>query len=162
MKKCNRGVRGVKGFIMQTIGTPLQVPELNLSPEKQGAIQLSEDMQQVLSLLVGFCKNRRILLKASPVGALRTTSSRLIDIKHIVGSGANDEVQGTDIPCSEVMCMGHPDNGGKVWVRSLTTASTSNAWPLGAGEVVGLSVDNYRDMQGLIVVDGESLIVAIA
>lgn len=147
---------------MQTIGTPLQVPELNLSPEKQGGIELSDDMQQVLALLAGFCKNKRKLLKASPVGALRTTSARIIDIKHFTADGNNDTQVGDDVPCSEVMCMGHPDNGGKVWVRSLSTATTSNAWPLGKGEIVNLSVDNFRDLQMLIVVDTEKLIVAYA
>jgi hypothetical protein len=152
----------LKGLIMQQkIGTPLKCPELNLTPEAQG-VELSEVMQQALSLLAVFNKNQRIIVKGSPVGALRTTSSRIQDIKHITGTGANDEVQGTDIPCSEVMCMGHPDNTGKVWVRSLVTATVNNAWPLGAGEVVNISVDNYRDLQGLIVVDGEKLICAIA
>ncbi len=147
---------------MQKIGTPLKCPELNLQPESQGGLELSKDMQQVLSLLTAFNKNKRIIVKASAVGAIRITSSRIQDIKHVPGVGANDTVQGTDIPCSEVMCMGHPDNTGKVWVRSLATATTSNAWPLGAGEVVNISVDNYRDLHGLIVVDKEVLICAIA
>jgi len=147
---------------MAHIGTPLKVPELNLQPEPEGGINLSEDMQQVLSLLTAFSKNRRILLKASPVGALRTTSARLIDIVHFTGSGANDTQQGDDVPCSEVMCMGHPDNDVKVWVRALVTATVDNAWPLDAGEVVGISVDNLRDLQMLIVGDGEKLIVAYA
>lgn len=147
---------------MTRIGTPLKVPELNLQPEQEGGIELSADMQQVLSLLTAFSKNRRIVLKASPVGTLRTTSGRIIDIKQFLGVGANDTQQGDDIPCSEVMCMGHPSNGDKVWVRSLTTATVDNAWPLGAGEAVNISVDNFRDLQMLIVVDGEKLIVAYA
>jgi len=152
----------IKGLIMLRIGTPLKLPELNLQPEQEGSIELSEDMQQVLSLLTGFSKNRRIVLQSSPVGALRTTSARIIDIKHFTGSGANDAQQGHNVPCSEVMCMGHPDNTGKVWVRSLSTAQVTDSWPLGAGEVVNLSVDNLRDLQMLIVEDGEKLIVSYA
>jgi len=152
----------LKGLLMARIGAPLKVPELNLSPDPEGGIELSEDMRQVLSLLTGFSKNRRILLRASPVGALRTTSARLIDILHFTGSGANDTQSGSDVPCSEVMCMGHPDNTGKVWVRSLATATTANAWPLGAGETINISVDNLRDLNMLIVVDGEKLITAYA
>lgn len=144
------------------IGTPLKIPELKLQPDQEGAIQLSKDMQQSLSLMTAFSKNRRILVKASPVGAVRTTSARLIDILHYTGVGASDTQQGADIPCSEVMCMGHPSNTGKVWVRSLAVATTSNAWPLGKGEAVNLSVDNLRDLQMLIVVDTEKLIVAYA
>ena len=147
---------------MTRIGVPLKVPELLLQPEQEGGIELSDDMQQVLSLLTAFSENRRIVVKASPVGALRTTSARIIDIKHFTADGDNDTQQGLDVPCSEVMCMGHPDNEDKVWVRSLSTATTSNAWPLGAGEVVNLSVDNFRDLQMLIVADTEKLIVAYA
>jgi len=147
---------------MSRIGTPLKVPELNLQSEREGGIELSEDMQQVLSLLTAFSRNRRIVVKASPIGALRTTSARLIDIVHYTGVGASDTQQGDDIVCSEVMCMGHPSNTGKVWVRSMSTATTSNAWPLGKGEAINLSVDNLRDLQMLIVVDTEKLIVAYA
>jgi len=152
----------MKGLIMSKVGTPLKCPELNLQPEPEGGINLSEDMRQVLSLLTAFSKNRRVLVGASPVGALRTTSARIIDIKHFTGSGANDTQQGDDVPCSEVMCMGHPSNTGKVWIRSLSVATVNNAWPLGAGEVQNMSVDNFRDLQMLIVVDTEKLIVAYA
>lgn len=152
----------IKGCIMPRIGTPLKVPELNLQPEQEGGIELSKDMQQVLSLLTAFSKNRRIIVKASPGGALRTTSARIIDIVHFTASGDNDTQQGSDVKCSEVMCMGHPDNAAKVWVRTLATATTSNAWPLGAGEVQSMSVDNFRDLNMLIVADTEKLIVAYA
>lgn len=147
---------------MSRIGTPLKCPELNLQPAQEGGIELSDDMQQVLSLLTAFSKNRRIVVKASPVGALRTTSARVIDVKHFTASGDNDTQQGDDVPCSEVMCMGHPDNNGKVWVRSLATATVNNSWPIGAGEVVNISVDNFRDLQMLIAADTEKLIVAYA
>ena len=152
----------LKGLIMQRIGVPLKCDQLNLQPEREGNIELSDNMQQVLSLLTGFSKNQRIVLQSSPVGALRTTAARVIDIKHFTGSGANDVQEGHDVPCSEVMCMGHPDNTGKVWVRTLSVAQVTDSWPLGAGEVVNLSVDNLRDLQMLIVVDGEKLITAYA
>lgn len=152
----------LKGLTMSKIGTPLKVPELNLQPEPEGGLELSDNMQQVLSLLTAFSKNRRIIIKASPGGALRVTSSRLIDTIHFTGVGANDTQQGSDVPCAEVLCMGHPDNTGKVWVRSMVAATVNNAWPLGAGEVISLSIDNLRDLQMLIVVDGEKLIVAYA
>lgn len=147
---------------MTRIGTPLKCPELNLQPDAEGGIELSEDMQQVLSLLTAFSKNRRIIVRASPGGALRTTSGRVIDVVHFTADGDNDTQQGSDIQCSEIMCMGHPDNGGKVWVRALATATTANAWPIGSGEIVSMSVDNFRDLNMLIAVDTEILIVAYA
>lgn len=152
----------LKGLIMLRIGVPLKTPELNLQPEPEGGIELSEDMQQVLSLLTGFSKNRRIVLQSSPVGSLRTTSARIQDVVHFTATEANDTQQGTDVPCGECLCMGHPDNASKVWVRSLAVATVSNAWPLGPGETVRISVDNMRDLQMLIVADTEKLIVAYA
>ena len=152
----------VKGLLMTRIGTPLKVPELNLQPEPEGGLMLSDEMQQVLSLLTGFSKNKRVLLQSSPVGALRVTSARLIDMAHYTGDGANDTQIGADLPCSEVMCMGHPDNVGKVWVKGLATASTTNSWPLGASETINLSVDNLRDLNMLFVEDADKLIVAYA
>ncbi len=147
---------------MNRIGTPLECPELHLSDKPEGGMELSKDMQQVLAVLTGFVKNKRVLLKASPGGILRTTSARIQDIKHIEGSGVNDQVQGSDMPCSEVMCMGDPTNTGLIWVRPLTTATTLNAWPLGAGEVINLSVDNYKDVRALVVDHADMLICAIA
>ncbi len=68
---------------MQTVGVSLKCDDLHLQPEREGNIQLSANMQQVLSLLTGFSKNERIVIQASPVGSLRTTSPRIQDIKHI-------------------------------------------------------------------------------
>ena len=152
----------VRELIMNRIGTPMKCPELNLQDERPGGIELSENMQQVLSILTGFVENRRVLLKASPGGVLRTTSARVQDIKHIEGSGANDQVQGSDMPCSEVMCMADPTNTGTIWVRTLTTATAMNGWPLAVGEVITLSMDNYRDLRALIVTHADMLICAIA
>ena len=147
---------------MNRIGTPLKCPELHLSDKHDGGMELSKDMQQVLSVLTGFVENKRVLLKASPGGILRTTSPRIQDIKHIEGSGANDERQGSDIPCSEIMCMADITNTGVIWVRTLSTATTMNAWPLKVGEVVNFAVDNYRDLHILIVTHADMLICAIA
>lgn len=94
-------------------------------------------------------------------------AAQMQDILHYTATATNQTKQGSDSPgsnveCSEVMCMGHPDNTGKVWVRSRTTAAINNAWPLAAGEVINFNVDNLSDLQMLIVVSGESLIVAYA
>lgn len=147
---------------MARIGTPLKVPELNLQPEPEGGTELSNDMQQVLSLLTAFSKNRRIIVKASPGGALRVTSPRILDIVHFTADQVDYVKAGDDIPCAECMCMAHPDNADNVWVRTLATATTSNAWPLAAGEVVVFSLDNLRDLNILIKADTEKLIVAYA
>ncbi len=58
--------------------------------------------------------------------------------------------------------MADPTNTGTIWVRTLTTATTMNAWPLAVGEVITLSMDNYRDLRALIVTHADMLICAIA
>lgn len=145
---------------MRTIHSPLHIPELDLKPEFAGGIQLSDDMQQTLSLLAGFWKHKRLLLRASPSGILMTTDPQLKEVYTVTGSGANDTYQGENVPCSGVLVMGHPDNTGRIWVRPHTTASAANGWPLEAGDVVGFGLTNLNMLHALIVVDGEKLIIA--
>lgn len=145
---------------MGNINKPMTIPELNLKPPMDGRVRLSEDMQQTLALLSAYGISKRVLLKASESGVLNVTSARIKDIVHYTGSGANDIQSGDDIPCTECLVLGHPDNTGKVWVRSSTTATINNAWPLAAGEVVNFTLDNLKQLKMLIVVDGEKVIVA--
>lgn len=147
---------------MARIGTPLKIPQLNLPDGEGRALELSDDIQQVLSLLTGFSKNQRIILESSPVGALRTTSSRLIDVVHYTATSDNFVKEGDDVKCSEVLCMGHPNNSGLVWVKPFSTPTTTTGWPIGASQILQISVDNLRDLHMLIASDTETLIVAYA
>jgi len=145
---------------MKTIGTPMQCPELDITPKPEGGIQLSDNMQQTLALLTAFWHNQRVVLKASPNGILFTTSPQLEDILHVTGVGANDTYQGANIKVSEVMVMGHPDNTGKIWVRSKKAATVDNSWPLAANDVVGFSITNLSMLHLLIVTASEKAIIA--
>ena len=145
---------------MNRIGNPLRIPELDIKPEPTGGIQISEDMQQVLSTLTGYWKHKRVLLKATPSGMLMTTSPQLEDIFHVPATSVNFTYQGEDKPCSEILVMGHPDNAGKVWVRKGVAATVDNAWPLDANDVIGLTVTNLNQLQLLIVADTEKAIIA--
>lgn len=147
---------------MSRIGRPMKVPELDLQPELTGGIELSDNMQQTLALVTAFWRNQRVVLRASPTGALFTTSPQLQDIFHATADEANYVYQGSNKPCSELLVMGHPDNNGKVWVRSHTVATVNNAWPLDAGEVIDLSVTNLNMLHLLIVEDTEIAIIAYA
>jgi len=145
---------------MNHIGTPLKIPELNLTPEPEGGIQLSKDMQQTLAMLTAFWQNKRVLLKASPAGILYTTNPCLIDIFHVTGDGANDVYQGDNIPCSEVMVMGHPSNGDTIWVRINKVATVDNAWPLLKYDVMKFNITNLSMLHLLIVTTTERAIIA--
>jgi len=145
---------------MNTIGNPLPCPELNLQPEPTGGIELTESMQQVLAALTGFWRNKRLLLKASPSGVLFVCSPQVKDIIHVTAVGANYTYQGDNVECSEILVLAHPDNTGRVWVKPNVTATTANAWPLAAGDVVGLGITNLNMLNLLIVTDTEKVIIA--
>jgi len=145
---------------MTRIGNPMKCPELDLQPEPQGGIELSDNMQQTLSLLTAFWRNQRVVLKASPTGVLFNTSPPLEDIFHVLATTGDFPYQGDNIPCSEVMVMGHPDNTGKVSIRTKVAATVDNAWPLAAKEVIGFSVTNLNMLHLLIVTDAEKALIA--
>lgn len=90
------------------------------------------------------------------------SGAQLQDVAHFTGSGANDTQQGGSVACTEIVCMGHPGNAEKVWVRTGAVATVDNAWPLGAGEVFSFGVNSLSELQMLIVTSGEKLIVAYA
>ena len=145
---------------MAKIFKSMQISELNLKPPIEGAMRLSEDMQQTLALLVGYGIDERKLLRCSESGVLNVVSPRLKDIEHYTGVGTNDTQNGKDIACSEIMVMGHPDNTGLVWVRIGAEATVDNSWPLAKNMAIGFTVDNLKQLSMLIVTAGEKLIVA--
>jgi len=145
---------------MLRVGIPLQCPELSLQPEPSGGVELSENMQQVLSLNTGFWRNQRVLLKSSPSGSLFTSSPQLDDIIHVTADEDSFVYQGTARQITEVMVMAHPDNAGRVWARTKVAATVNNAWPLAAGEVVSYTITNLSMLRLLIASDTEKAILA--
>jgi len=147
---------------MPTIKKAMQIPELALKPPIEGAMRLSEDMQQTLALLCGYHVNQRVLLQATDTGILHTVGPRFFDVQHVTGSGANDHPDLPDIPCSEVLVLGHPDNTGMIWVRPGGTAAVDNAVPIAKSEGMTFSIHNTKSLSVLVVVDGETAILAVA
>jgi len=145
---------------MQEIQTPLGIPELDIKGQPEHPLTLSDKVQQTLSVLTGFWKNRRTLLKSSPSGILFTASPQIEDIFHNVGSGANDTYQGENKPCTEVMVMGHPASVGTVWVRKGGVITVDNSWPLVANDVMGISLTNLNMLQLLMPLGTEKAIIA--
>lgn len=143
----------------QRIGTPLKCPQLHLQPETAQGLELSETMQQALALLTAFWQNQRVLLQGTPSGALFTCSSRYKDGFHVTASGDNDDYQGNDVKCSEVVVMGHPSNTGNVWCHGHSAATTAKSWPLAAGEVWKVTLTNLKQLHLLIETDTEKAIV---
>ncbi|GAI23812.1 unnamed protein product, partial [marine sediment metagenome] len=74
-------------------------------------------MQQTLALLYAYANNKRVGLKASESGILLVGEPVIKDIVNLTSNSDTGLAQGTNIPCSQVMIMGHPDNTGNVWIR---------------------------------------------
>lgn len=145
---------------MNQIGTPLKIPELNLTPEPEGGIQLSKDMQQTLDLLTAFWQNKRVVLKASPSGVLFTASPQIKDIIHVNGVAVTFTYKGDNIGCSEVLIMAHPDNVAMLWVKPNALALVTNAWPLAKSDVVGLGITNLNMLNLLFANVTDTAIIA--
>lgn len=145
---------------MQTIGTPLQSPDLLLSPEQVPGSELSKQMMQAIALIMGYCQNMRVPIKCTPIGSLWTCSPQLQDIVHVTADQDAYVYQGPDVQCSEVMVMGHPNNADLIWARSKTAALSTNAWPLANNAVIGFTISNLSMLHLHIVKDTEIAIVA--
>lgn len=144
---------------MAKISVPGSHADLPIVPSLPGQLPISDAVQQVLALLVGSTQDATQFLRVSPSGILSVSSARLQDILHFTGVGANDTQQGPNVSCTEVLVMAHPDNTGKVWIRSDKTATVNNALPLDAKDATSIVLDNLNQLQLLIVVAGEKAIV---
>lgn len=145
---------------MGNIGRPMGIPEIGITPEPSGGIPISDNMQQSLACLTAYWRNLRMLLKASPNGVLFTSSPQLENIIHVTGVGANYDYKGSDIACSEVLVMAHPDNTGRIWVRPNAVATDATGWPLGKSDVMGFGLTNLNMLNIRIVTAGEIVIIA--
>lgn len=138
----------------------MDIPELDLRPEPTGGIQLTEDMQQALALLAGYWKNKRVLLKASALGVLFVSSPQITDIFHVTAGADNYYYQGDDIPCTDVVVMGHPSNLDTIWARPHTQALATNSWPLLKKEVIDFTLSSLKQLHLLFIKSGDKAIIA--
>jgi len=137
----------------------MQSDKLGIRPPLPSQIPVAEQVIQTLAHLLGQNNGQSVVIRATPSGVLSVASAPLADVEHWTAAAPNDTKQGSNIVCSEVLCIAHPDNTGKIWVRTRQTATVNNAIPLYAGDMVGFSVENLSDLQALIVTNGEKLIV---
>ena len=145
---------------MSDIHNPMAVPELNLKPPIDGKVRLSEGMQQTLALLCGYSNNKRVLLKASDLGVLLVGEPVIKDIVILTSAAVTGLGQGSDIPCSSVMIMAHPDNTDKTWVRPYQVCDATHKWPLDGSDVIRFAVDNVNRIYFLCDTPEEKVIIA--
>lgn len=144
---------------MPTTQLPMASDRLGIRPPLPSQIPVAEQLVQTLAQIIGHYNGERVVLKASPGGILYNASPSLTDVFHWTAAAPNAAKQGDNIVATEVLCVAHPDNTGKVWVRTKKVATVDNAFPLDAGDVIGFSVENLQDLHALIVTNGEKLIV---
>lgn len=138
---------------------PIASDGLRLHPPLPSQIPVSDELRQTLALLLGYHQGDRLPLACSPSGILFTTSPRLVDVFQWTAAAPNADKQGDNIVCTELLCMAHPDNTGRIWVRTKTAAAANNAFPLDKGDPIGFSVENLSELRALIVANGDTLIV---
>ena len=144
---------------MAKIDKGMESPELGGRALPVSTLRAGDELGQTLALIMAYANNVRVLLKASPSGVQYTAGPRLTDVFHWTAAAPNTAKQGDNIICTEVLCMAHPDNTGRIWVRTRVAATTANGFPLEAGEVIGFSVENLMELRALIVANGDTLIV---
>ncbi len=145
---------------MREIIMPFRIEDLIVRPEFAGRVQLSDDMQQTLASLVGYDGIGRRLLHSSKGGVLYQTTPRLGNIIHTVGVGTPRRYVGPDLSITEVMVMGHPDNGELLWVKNDEIATAANGWPLAAKEVVSFTLDNLNNLNLMFITADNKAIIA--
>ncbi len=144
---------------MAVIDIPFPFGDLPIKPELTGKIKITDEMQQTLATLMGWDGSARRLVKTSRSGSLQTSASRFAGILTETSDAPNQIQTFSNVPTTEVMIMGHPDNGEKIWVNVGTNPTTANSWPLDAGDVIQLSIDNLEQLKIFVVTNGNQVIV---
>jgi hypothetical protein len=149
----------VKGYTMPTTQLPMASERIGIRPPPGSQIPVAEQLVQTLAQILAHNAGERIVLMASPSGVLYTASPRLSSVFHWTASAPNTPKQGENKAATEILCMAHPDNTGRVWVCTKIAAASNNAFPLDKGDVIGFSVENLSELRALIVANGDTLIV---
>jgi len=144
---------------MFEIDRPFPVIGLPFKPELTGRPKVDEKLIMTIATLMGWDGEARRLLNCGVGGALQTIAPIAKAIVNVTGSGANDDKTFDDDPTSEVMIMADAANSGDIWVNVGASAAVDTGWPLDAGDVVILSINNMQQLQARIITSGDKLII---
>lgn len=131
---------------MPEILKPLTFEDLPTKPPLVGRPRITEEIQQAISLLVGWDETTRRLLRCSPSGVLYYASPRVKGIINFQADGDSDDYQGSDIKTSEVLIKAKHDNEGDIWINVGAAAALDTGYPLDAGEWVSFSINNLHTL----------------
>jgi len=141
------------------IGKPLPFDELEIKPPLPPLQRLSDDIQQVLSLLSGYNGSQRKLIKVTPKGDLFIASPPVKGIANIVAADTVHDWQGGNISTTEVLIIAVPNNSNRVWVNVDSVAAPDTGYPLDAGDWVRWSIANLNRLHIHIVTIGEKAVI---
>ena len=132
---------------MSEILVPFTFEDLPVKPPLTGRPRVSDDIQQSISLIVGWDGRTRRFIHCSPSGVIRVGSARAIGLYNIVAGVDGYVITCPNCPTSEVMIRAFPDNTGRVFVNIGAAAALNTGYPLFTGEWVNLSVNNLNSLQ---------------
>lgn len=144
---------------MIEILAPFPMKGIATKPEMAGRLKIEDTIRMTLASLMGWDGESRRLITCALNGALQIVAPTAKVIINTTGSGANDDITFSDTPTSEVMIMANPANTGDVWINIGAAAAVDTGWPLDAGDMVILSINNLKDLQMRIVVSGDKTII---
>jgi hypothetical protein len=136
------------------------MPEMHLPVEADRGIELDAGMKQVLALLTAYCREKRVVLRASDSGMLWVGSPELADIIVFTATGGTKAWQGDDIACSEVAVIAGLSNGDRLWTRPNKVATSLNAWPLDKSEIFGFTLHNLNQLHVTIQTTDDIAVIA--
>ena len=92
-------------------------------------------------------------------GVLYTGSAKVKGVWNETGIGADDNLVGDDMVCSECVVMASIDNAGRLWVKPYGVADEDDGVPLDGGDAVNFTVTNLNQIHVNVIADGDKVIV---
>ncbi len=144
---------------MFEIQRPFTIAGIPLKPEMTGRQKLDETIIQSLASIMGFDGEARCLLTCSLCGSLNTVTPSASGFINKVSTGADEDVTFEDQATSEVMILANASNTGDVWVNIGAVGAVDTGWPLDAGDMVRLSINNMQELNLHIITSGDKAII---
>lgn len=144
---------------MFEIQMPFPLKGIPLKPELTGRVKVDETAIQTLAALLGWDGEARRLLTCAVGGSLQVTSPVAKAITNKVSTGDNESVTFSDIPTTEVLVMANANNTGDVWVNIDVAAAVDTGWPLAAGDILNISLNNLQSLRLFLTTSGDKVII---
>ena len=144
---------------MTVIEIPFPLKGIPIKPELTGRLKIDDVILQTLSALCGWDGEARRLLTCALNGSLNVTSPPATAIINKVSTGATEDVTFSDTPTTELLIMANANNSGDIWVNIGVAAGVDTGWPLDAGDMIGISVNNLSELNLHIITTGDKAII---